>query len=325
MFYNQSWKKIIYAYSWLVIFYYVPMEFFLSTAVFRYELWLFALSAAYIIFHFWYSITQFFVRLKKILTPSKIVKEALREESVISEEQKEENDYETSPEEVRSEAAKVETTKVMEEIPDEVQVLTKEDKEEISDLIKLIKIKLSRGEFSEARARIVEGLSIEKFNKDLNCLLAGMYESEKDYKKAELIYKDIIVFHETDLELYMKLGFVLSVQKKYEVAFEIYKKGLSFDENNIESIEMLANLGFELERFEESVVYAKMFLKKYPRNYDMLHLLAMSYIKLTLREEALESLKKLKTLDPYNGKIQELIDKTLLEIEMEKNFNAEEK
>ncbi len=260
-----------------------------------------------------------------MLTPSKIVKEALREESAISEEQNEEKISEASPEEVRSEAAKVETTKVVEEIPDEVQALTKEDKEEISDLIKLIKIKLSRGEFSEARARIVEGLSIDKFNKDLNCLLAGMYESEKDYKKAELIYKDIIVFHETDLELYMKLGFVLSVQKKYEVAFEIYKKGLSFDENNIESIEMLANLGFELERYEESVTYAKMFLKKYPRNYDMLHLLAMSYIKLTLREDALETLKKLKTLDPYNGKIQELIDKTLLEMEMEKNFNAEEK
>jgi hypothetical protein len=32
-----------------------------------------------------------------------------------------------------------------------------------------------------------------------------MYEAEKDYKKAELIYKDVIVFHETDLELYLKL------------------------------------------------------------------------------------------------------------------------
>jgi len=88
---------------------------------------------------------------------------------------------------------------------------------------------------------------------------------------------------------------------------------------------MLANLGFELERFEESKQYAKMFLKKYPRNYDMLHLLAVSLMHLEEREEALDILKKIKTIDPYNSKIQDMIDKVNLEIEMQKNFEPEEK
>jgi tetratricopeptide (TPR) repeat protein len=87
---------------------------------------------------------------------------------------------------------------------------------------------------------------------------------------------------------------------------------------------MLANLGFELEKYAESKHHAKMFLKKYPRNYDMLHLLAMSHMKLEEREEALDALRKIKTIDPYNGKIQDMIDKVNLEIEMEKNFKQEE-
>lgn len=88
---------------------------------------------------------------------------------------------------------------------------------------------------------------------------------------------------------------------------------------------MLANLGFELEHYEDSKQYAKMFLKRYPRNYDMLHLLAVSLMKLEERDEALETLRKIKTLDPYNSKIQDMIDKVTLEIEMQKNFEPEEK
>jgi tetratricopeptide (TPR) repeat protein len=88
---------------------------------------------------------------------------------------------------------------------------------------------------------------------------------------------------------------------------------------------MLANLGLELERYDECKQYAKMFLKKYPRNYDMLHLLAVSYMHLEEREEALDTLKKIKTIDPYNGKIQDMIEKVNLEIEMQKNFKQEDK
>jgi len=302
------------------------MDFFLSSALLKYEIWLLVLSVWYIIFHIFYDIVAFFVRIKNIIAPARkpinMDEGAMSEtEDVISEATVEAKEEETK-EEIATSAPVVEPTIEKKDMP---EALTKEEKENITELVKGIKIKLSRGETAEARARIVEGLSIDKFNKDLNCLLASMYEAEKDYKKAELIYKDIIVFHESDLELYLKLWFVLSVQKKYEIAYEIYKKWLTFDEGNTESIEMLANLGFELERFEESKQYAKMFLKKYPRNYDMLHLLAVSLMHLEEREEALDILKKIKTIDPYNSKIQDMIDKVNLEIEMQKNFEPDEK
>jgi hypothetical protein len=183
------------------------MDFFLSSIVLRYELWLLLLSVGYIIFHIFYDIVAFIVRIKNIIAPARkvMIPQVSNDESgdIIEESQTDEA-HEEKSEEKEAPVASAVVDPVIEK-KDMPEPLTKEEKENISELIKSIKIKLSRGETSEARARIVEGLSIDKFNKDLNCLLAGMYEAEKDYKKAELIYKDIIVFHETDLELYLKL------------------------------------------------------------------------------------------------------------------------
>ncbi len=217
----------------------------------------------------------------------------------------------------------MESTKETEKSEDK-EVLSGDQKQHITDLIKSIKTRIARGEFSEARARIIEGLSIEKFNKDLNCLLASIYEKDRDYKKAELIYKNLILMNDTDSELYLKLGFALSIQGKYEIAYEIYKRLLSLDEGNIETIDMLANLGHQLGNHQESNEYAYLFLKKNPHNTDILYLTVINHINLEERTAALESLKKIQTIDPYNTKIQDLIKKVKIELEMENNFKVEE-
>lgn len=202
--------------------------------------------------------------------------------------------------------------------------LSVDQKQYLIELIKNIKTSIARGEFNEARARIIEGLSIEKFNKDLNCLLASLYEKERDYKKAELIYKDLILLNDTDPELYLKLGFALSIQGKYEIAYEIYKRLHSLDEHSTETVDMLANLGHQLGKHLESNEYAYMFLKKNPHNTDILYLTVINHINLEERNPALISLKKIRTIDPYNNAIQELIKKIELELEMENNFKVEE-
>lgn len=154
--------------------------------------------------------------------------------------------------------------------------------------------------------------------------MASLYEKDRDYKKAELIYKDLILLNETDSELYLKLGFALSIQGKYEIAYEIYKRLFSLEDNNIETVDMLANLGHQLGNHKESNEYASIFLRKNPHNTDILYLTAVNHINLGDRSLALEALKKIRTIDPYNGKILELIQKIELEIEMENNFQKEE-
>jgi tetratricopeptide (TPR) repeat protein len=130
--------------------------------------------------------------------------------------------------------------------------------------------------------------------------------------------------NDTDPELYLKLGFALSIQGKYEIAYEIYKRLLALDENNIETVDMLANLGHQLGLHRESNMYAQIFLKKNPHNTDMLYLVSINHINMEERLPGLDALKKIRAIDPYNSKIQDLIKKVELELEMEKNFKIEE-
>lgn len=195
-----------------------------------------------------------------------------------------------------------------------------DDRQQASEIAKLAKTKIARAEFTEAKGKIIEGLAFDKFDKELNCLLAFLYERDKDFKKAELVYKDLIVVHDTDPEIYMKLGFALSMQAKYEIAFEIYRKLHTLTSGSDEAVEMLANLAYQLERFEEARNSAKEYLRSHPRNIEMLNLLASSQANLGERREALETLEKLRVVDPYNAKIREFAEKIALELELEGNF-----
>ncbi|MDD2916599.1 MAG: hypothetical protein PHH70_02005 [Candidatus Gracilibacteria bacterium] len=292
------------------------MDIFFSDVLIRYEIAFVGINVIYIIFHLLHSLFLSYIKLRNFLgnkkTAAKIIEEqdqkALNQETVGI-----------------SQVTETPLPKGEEEIIEPQPInLSGDEKQHIVELIKTIRTRIARGEFSEARARIIEGLSIEKFNKDLNCLLASLYEKERDYKKAELIYKDLILMNDTDPELYLKLGFALSIQGKYEIAYEIYKRLFSLDENSTETLDMLANLGHQLGLHKESNEYAYIFLKKNPHSTEILYLVAINHINLEERLPAMESLKKIRTIDPYNGNIQELIQKIELEIEMETNFKVEE-
>lgn len=200
--------------------------------------------------------------------------------------------------------------------------VTADERVVLSEVAKSVKTKMARGEFTEARAKIIEGLTIDKFDKELNCLLASIYERSGDYAKSELLYKDLIVVHDTDPELFLKLGFALSMQGKYEIAFEIYKKLHSITSGSDESVEMLSNLAYQLKRYEDAEAYAREYLKKHPRNAEILNLLAGAQASLGKREEAIKTLEKLRVVDPYNVKIREFSEKLATELELEKNFHT---
>ena len=208
-----------------------------------------------------------------------------------------------------------------EEDEEEQKIALKADeKQRILQCIQNAKMKMGRGEYVEARTLIIEGLSIDREHKDLNLLLGALYEVEKDYRKAELVYKDLLPLYDSDAEIYLKLGFVLSLQGKYEIAYEVYSGLLSLSEGHIEATEMLANICHKLGKIDESIEHARAFLRKYPLNAEMLYLLAVNYINVERRRDALETLEKLRSLDPYNTAILQFIEKTKIELEMEAHF-----
>lgn len=187
-------------------------------------------------------------------------------------------------------------------------------------LVAQIRTLIARGQLLEARSLIIQWLAIDKNHRELNLILAELYEWDRQFEKAEFIYKDLAAAYPTDGEILEKLANVLIIEKRYDIASEIYKRIVELSWETEGSIYILAHLASELGNTEEKYEYTRKYQKQWPNNPDILTLLAQAEISLEKRTDAIETLKRLKNLTPYNHEIMETIQKLVMEEEMANNF-----
>ncbi len=152
--------------------------------------------------------------------------------------------------------------------------------EKLASLVSSIRTLIARGMITEARTLIVEGLSIEKNHRDLNLLLGSIYEQEGQFEKAEYIYKDLAEIDPDDVEILEKLANVLIIEKKNLVAYEIYKKIHSFTGNTETTLYMLTHISNTLHEHAAIVKYAKQYMLQWPKNPEIVLLLAEAQVNL---------------------------------------------
>lgn len=103
--------------------------------------------------------------------------------------------------------------------------LSAKDKLALQNIFKSVQANLAVHEYKEARSQIIEGLMIDRHNEELNILLAQLYEKEGDYEKAEILFRDIILYHDPKkANAYIYLGNNLIHQDKQVLAYDIFKK-----------------------------------------------------------------------------------------------------
>ena len=196
----------------------------------------------------------------------------------------------------------------------------KNNSEFLFALTNQVRTHVARGQTLEARGLIVQWLALEKNHRDLNLILAELYEGDRQFEKAEFIYKDLAEDFPNDGEILEKLANVLIIQKRYDIAREIYKKIVVLTGESEWSLYILTHLASELGNTEEKYEYAKKYQKNWPNNPEILSLLAQAEIALGKRLDAIETLKRLKNLTPYNHEIMETIQKLVMEEELAGNF-----
>lgn len=185
--------------------------------------------------------------------------------------------------------------------------LTHSDKLKISELLKKVKINISKREFDIAKNLIIEWLTIDKFHTELNLELANIYIEEDEFLKAEYIYKDLILVHSENIMILKKLWYVLSIQEKYDLAIEMYKKAYKESKTDDEILNMLWQLTYYVWDNLWSIKYLKKYLKISPKNIENMQLLASAYEKTQNKNEALEIYKELWYLKPYDTKVSQKI------------------
>jgi Tfp pilus assembly protein PilF len=198
--------------------------------------------------------------------------------------------------------------------------VSKNHTETLYNLIQQIRTNIARGHIADAKALIVTGLALDKKNRDLNIILAELYELDRQFDKAEYIYKDLAEENPNDTQILEKLANILIIQKRYEIALALYQKIVDLSSETEGNLYIMTHLASELGQTEEKYEYAKRYQKKYPNNPDILGLLAQAEIELWYRQDAIQTLIKLKNLTPYNHEITQMIAKLVTEEELANNF-----
>lgn len=145
--------------------------------------------------------------------------------------------------------------------------LSAKDKIALQNIYKSVQAKLVVREYEDARSQIIEGLMIDRHNEPLNVLLAQLYEMEGDYEKAEILFRDIVLYHDPiKADVFIYLGNNLIHQGKQTLAYDIFKKGLEKDTRNAQLLETLAQLGYDLHEYEEALLYSRRLTEIQPKH-----------------------------------------------------------
>lgn len=200
------------------------------------------------------------------------------------------------------------------------KALSPQKKEKVIEIVNNVKTLIARWHIEDARTLIVNGLSLEKNNRDLNLLMANLYERDHAFEKAEFILKELAEADSDDVEVLNHLATVVAMQRKFEVSYELYKKILSLTWETEDILYTLTHIAAELNLTEDIYNYSKLYLKQFPKNPEILWLYSQAQITKADRKWAIETLIKLKNLTPYNQEIVDLISKLVTEDELAGNF-----
>lgn len=187
--------------------------------------------------------------------------------------------------------------------------LSEKDKTKINEIIKKVKNHSSKWYFDTAKNLIVEWLSIDKYNKDLNLELAKIYEKEHNYINAEYIYKDMLDMLKVDTETMKRLWYIYAMQNKLKESLEMYEKIHAKKMSDDEVIDLLSELTFNMKSYKKALKYINLFLVSKPRNVDKLFMKWKCLRELWKMKDASEVYKRILDLQPYNTRAKEIMER----------------
>lgn len=187
--------------------------------------------------------------------------------------------------------------------------ISEKDKQKIAEIIKRVKLNSSKWYFDTAKNLIVEWLSLDKFNKELNLELAKIYEQEHNYINAEYIYKDLLEVLKVDFEVMKKLWYIYAMQNKLKESLNIYEQIHNKKMADDEVIDLLSELTYNMKNYKKALKYINLFLAWKPRNVDKLFMKWKSLRELWNKKEASLVYKRILDLQPYNSKAKENYEK----------------
>lgn len=248
------------------------------------EILILILSFFYILYYLWAKFFVIYFKVKKVIKPEKIEnrKSALNKVNL----------------NINKNRSKKHSESKISEI----------NKVKVLDIIKRAKINSSKWYYDFSKNLIVEWLSLDKYNRELNIELATIYEIEKNYLNAEYIYKDLLDYLKVDFVIMKKLWYIYALQDKYKESLSIYEKIHKKKMADDEVINILAELTFTMKLYKKALKYSNLYLVSKPRDVQKLFIKAKCFEKLWKNDDAKPVYYRILELQPYNKKAKSNIE-----------------
>ena len=195
------------------------------------------------------------------------------------------------------------------EVKNTKQNLSPEDKSKLDNITKRVHLNKVRWYTEKARTLIIEWLTLDKHNKKLNLELADIYEWEKEFSKAEYIYRDLLEKSPDDIETLKSLAASLEMQEKDKAAINMYRKAHKLKLSDVDTLEKLSDLTFAVAEYPDAMEYTKLYLKQVPRDAEKIAMVWYCLEKEGSIEKAIEQYETVLQIQPYNNEIQTRVTK----------------
>ncbi len=185
--------------------------------------------------------------------------------------------------------------------------VTPDDHVEVSKILREVEKVMSGQDYEEAEKLLIQALSYNTEDEDVNSLLGFIYLKRKKYLKAESMYVHMIERGTKDPAVYGNLSKALEYQEKYDLAIIAARQAIELDLHNAARFVALASLYMSRDMVSEALQAYADALQKGGRNIEIFKIISPILIKEMRYEDAARINNEILELEPYNEEAKLLL------------------
>ncbi len=169
------------------------------------------------------------------------------------------------------------------------------------------------GKLDEYEKKIIEWLAIDSDDKDLNKLLADLYFTMSNHKKALPILKKIVEMDSKDHKAIRQIGEIYLTSGDFNIAELLIQKAISINPNNPKYYISMVELLYNTDRKHDAIVEMEKVVKLRPTNSAYMLTLADLYTEVNDMDNAKKYYFRVLEYEPSNEKAKKKLKELVVE------------
>lgn len=169
------------------------------------------------------------------------------------------------------------------------------------------------GKLVEYEKKIIEGLAIDSNDKDLNKLLADLYFTMSNYKKALPILKKIVELDWKDHKAIWQIWEIYLTSGDFDIAELLIQKAISINSINPKYYISMVELMYNTDRKNDAIVEMEKVIKLRPTNSAYMLTLADLYQEINDSDNAKKYYFRVLEHEPSNEKAKKKLKELVVE------------